>query len=267
MAALPLGSVCSDQDVPHVRLVPARPGWTHRQHGQAARRSVWSPRTGWTFDGHRLPRPPSVDPRARRVDPATGRGHAVERGRSPRAGGTGRTGAGAVQQRGVSPHARGYTPLLSRLLPRSASDAFNTRGVSVHEVDSPRRPPSETVRISPRQHDGRGVRCGNHGSCGRSPISLTVYLDDGIFVVQSNVQLAFRLDWTSPENSNCARTAFGQLQGHRRHPLAETVRSGTNLVTVVLACIGAPATVVTCVQADTQRPDAPGNPVRFKHRP
>ena len=29
----------------------------------------------------------------------------------------------------------------------------------VHEVDSPRRPPSETVRNSPRQHDGRGVRC------------------------------------------------------------------------------------------------------------
>ena len=67
--------------------------------------------------------------------------------------------------REAAAQARGSTPLLSRLLPRSASDAFNTRGVRVHEVDSPRRPPSETVRNSPRQHDGRGVRCGSH-ACG-----------------------------------------------------------------------------------------------------
>ena len=42
------------------------------------------------------------------------------------------------------------TRLLSRLLPRSASDAFNTRGVRVREVNSPRRPTSEPARISPR---------------------------------------------------------------------------------------------------------------------
>ena len=57
MAGLPLGSVCSDQDVPHVRLVPARPGWTHRQHGQQhadrfGPRARGGPSTGAGFPDH-----------------------------------------------------------------------------------------------------------------------------------------------------------------------------------------------------------------------
>ena len=79
-----LGSACTSRS-----FGPRAPGVDASAARAAARRSVWSPRAGWTFDGHRLPRPPSVDPRARRVDPATGRGHAVERGRSPRGGGQG----------------------------------------------------------------------------------------------------------------------------------------------------------------------------------
>ena len=60
MAALPPGSVCSDHDAPHVRLVPARPGWTHRQHGQQhadlfGSRARGGPSTGIGFpDHHRL---------------------------------------------------------------------------------------------------------------------------------------------------------------------------------------------------------------------
>ena len=75
-----LGSRCTSRS-----FGPRAPGVDASAARAAARRSVRFPRTGWTFDGHRLPRPPSVDPRARRVDPATGRGHAVERGLPPHA--------------------------------------------------------------------------------------------------------------------------------------------------------------------------------------
>ena len=118
MAGLPLGSVCSDQDVPHVRLVPARPGWTHRQHGQQhadrfGPRARGGPSTGAGFPDHQ------------RLIPAlaewTRRLAAVMRwsgGRSPRArGSTGVVRVAHSQFSGTSPCVRGvFSPGRSPLV-------------------------------------------------------------------------------------------------------------------------------------------------------
>ncbi len=178
-----LGSACTSRS-----FGPRAPGVDASAARAAARRSVWSPRAGWTFDGHRLPRPPSVDPRARRVDPATGRGHAVERGRSPHAAPRWRPGPSQTDdrpRRGTRTGCRGLAPavrcdqrhgtrrrsLRRRLLERSARRARGRR-LRWRRPDGPCRSPPAHVSLErhasgggPDETTRRRVTCEEPGAC------------------------------------------------------------------------------------------------------